>query len=122
MTDKCFKRSKDFFDCNLLLREVHDYSVGKNLLIYFVCIVKRVIVDNFSVDFFIPVDDMLHVAGEGNVNNVFSLEKLVCSDMNKACCLSDTLLGNNYSKIALSKSAVYGIFENPEWANAIKLL
>ena len=65
---------------------------------------------------------MFHVAGEGNVNNVLSLEKLICGDMDKAGCLSDTLLGDNYSKITLSKSAVYGIFENPQWAYAIKLL
>ena len=65
---------------------------------------------------------MLHVAGEGNVNDELTLKKLVCCDVDKACCLSDTLLGYDYSKIALAKSAIYRVLENPQWAYAVKLL
>ena len=64
MADESFQRGEHLFDCNLLLGEVHYNSVGENLLIYFVCIVEGVVVDNFPVDFFIPIDDMFHVAGE----------------------------------------------------------
>ena len=122
MADESFQRGKDLLDGNLLLGEVHDNSVGEDLLVDFICIVKGVVLNDFPIYFLIPVDHMLHVAGEGNVNDVLTLKKLVCCDVDKACCLSDTLLGYDYSKIALAKSAIYRVLENPQWAYAVKLL
>ena len=78
---------------------------------HFIVVDQRSVIDSLSAAN--PRAKMLETA---------PLAIVVCGDMDKAGCLSDTLLGDNYSKITLSKSAVYGIFENPQWAYAIKLL
>ena len=107
VNDHGFEAFQDLIRLRSFLLEIHDHPIPDDLVMDIHCGFQLAFFCDFLEDILIPLDDIIHPAGIGDVDDRLLLKQLIGGDMDQAGSFSDPFSRGDNSYIPLSQTAMH---------------